>query len=181
MPAARTGAAAAVASFTLISNSSPPVCPRSCPWCLTPPSASNYLVYNEGGGGSVPASGGSQFGQALVNAIVIVSVIALATFVLVLCYYLRCIKVMVGYLLFASVNLLGYSGGFMAISAVQLWQVTLDWATLAFLMYNFAIAGVVAIFWQKGVPRVVTQAYLVAVSIIMAWIVTKLPEVRACV
>ena len=141
---------------------------------------SNYLVYNEGGngGGSSSASGGSLFGQALVNALVIVGVICLATFLLVLCYYFRCIKFMIGYLIFSSVNLLGYSGGFMVISAIQIGQIIADYPTLAFIMYNFAIGGAVAVFWQKGVPRIVTQGYLVAVSVIMAWIVTKLPEVR---
>jgi presenilin 1 len=43
-------------------------------------------------------------------------------------------------------------------------------------MWNFAIGGIVAVFWQSGVPRIVTQGYLVAVSVIMAWILTKLPE-----
>jgi len=85
---------------------------------------------------------------------------------------------MVGYLIFASVNLLGYSGGFMAISAIQLLHWPVDWLTLAIVMYNFAIGGAVAVFWQKGIPRVVTQGYLIAVSVIMSWLVTKLPEVR---
>ena len=30
---------------------------------------------------------------------------------------------------------------------------------------------------MQGIPRLVTQGYLVCVSVIMAWIVTKLPEV----
>ena len=167
---------------------------------------SSYLVYQEGSGSSA-SSGGAQFGQALVNALVIVGVIAAATFVrgrsaaaaaarpialfhgaarrrrppppaqvLVLCYYFRCLKLMVGYLIFASVNLLGYSGGFMAISAIQLLHWPVDWLTLAVVMYNFAIGGAVAVFWQKGIPRVVTQGYLIAVSVIMSWLVTKLPE-----
>lgn len=134
---------------------------------------SNYLVYNEGA--NTPSSS-SAFGQALINAIVIVSVIAAATFLLVACYYFRCIKVMVAYLIFASINLLGYTGGFMAYSAIQLWHIRVDWVTLAFIMYNFAIGGVISVFWQKGIPRVVTQGYLVAVSVIMAWMLTKLPE-----
>jgi len=124
-------------------------------------------------------------GQALVNALVIVSVICGATFVLVLCYYFRCLKLMLAYLVFASVNLLGYSGGFMVVSAIQVWHVTADWVTFGFVMYNFAIAGAIAVYWQKGVPRIVTQGYLVLVSVIMAWVITKLPEastagVRGC-
>jgi presenilin 1 len=140
---------------------------------------STYLVYQEGGGGGGGGGGGAaQFGEALVNALVIVGVICAATFVLVLCYYFRCLKLMIGYLIFASVNLLGYSGGFMAISAIQLAQWPVDWASLVFVMYNFAIGGAVAVFWQKGIPRIVTQGYLIAVSVIMSWLVTKLPEVR---
>jgi presenilin 1 len=107
-----------------------------------------------------------------------VGVICVATFVLVLCYYFRCLKVMVGYLIFASVNLLGYSGGFMVMTAIQVWHIIADWATFGFIMWNFAIAGAVAVFWQKGFPRIITQGYLVLVSVIMSWIVTKLPEVR---
>lgn len=136
-------------------------------------------MYNEGSGGSGAPSGGTQFGQALINALVIVSVIAAATFLLVLCYYLRCIKVMIAYLIFASINLLGYSGGFMVMSFIQIAEIIADWPVFVFLMYNFAIGGAVAVFWQQGVPRIVTQGYLVCVSVIMSWIVTKLPEVRS--
>ena len=137
-----------------------------------------------------------------------------ATFVLVACYYFRCLKLMLAYLIFACVplrarspaagprrgiarwrchhagdagtlpprhprscvNLLGYSGGFMVISAVTVYGVILDYVTLALVMANFALGGAVAVFWQKGCPRWVTQGYLVAVSVIMAWILTKLPE-----
>jgi len=83
---------------------------------------------------------------------------------------------MVGYLMFASMNLLGYSGGFLAVTAIMVLRLTVDWGTLAALMFNFAVGGVVAVFWQKGIPRAVTQGYLVCVSVIMAWILTKLPE-----
>ena len=132
-----------------------------------------------GGGGSSGSSGsstGTLFGEAAINALVIVSVICAATFVLVACYYFRCLKLMLAYLMFASVNLLGYSGGFLAVAFVERFRVLVDWATLVFVMWNFAIVGVVAVFFQKGVPRQLTQWYLIAVSVIMAWLLTKLPE-----
>jgi Presenilin len=138
---------------------------------------SSYLVYQESSNSGGGTSSGQQLGEALINALVIVCVICAATFVLVMCYYFRCIKLMIGYLIFASINLLGYSGGFLVISAIQVAQLPVDWITLAFIMYNFAIAGAIAVFWQKGIPRMVTQGYLIAVSVIMSWLVTKLPEV----
>lgn len=80
---------------------------------------------------------------------------------------------MIGYLIFASASLLGYSGGFVALTALevrcvclamlstrcslflynklpsQVYQIRIDWPSFVFLMYNFAIVGVVAVFWQK--------------------------------
>ena len=62
-------------------------------------------MYDEGGGGGGGGTGGggspdagTQLGQALINALVIVCVVAGATFVLVGCYYFRCFKAMMVYL-----------------------------------------------------------------------------------
>jgi hypothetical protein len=56
---------------------------------------------------------------------------------------------MVGYLIFASANLLGYTGGFVAYTAFQVYGTVIDWPTFLFVMYNFAVGGVTAVFWQK--------------------------------
>ncbi len=155
-----------------------------------------------GGGGGGGASSATQLGQAAVNALVIVCVICVATFgcvcprgpfwrpraptsasppppllfSLVLCYKYRCMKLMVGYLMFSSALLLGYSGGLLVATALQVGGVPWDWPSLIFIMWNFALVGVISVFWQRGVPRVVTQGYLVCVSVVMAWILSKLPE-----
>ena len=85
-------------------------------------------------------------------------------------------KLMVGYLMFSSAMLLGYSGGLLVATALQVFGVPWDWPSLIFIMWNFAMVGVVSVFWQRGVPRVVTQGYLVCVSVVSAWILSKLPE-----
>ena len=132
------------------------------------------MVYNESPGEAT----GTLLGQSIINAIVIVGAICAVTFVLVLCYKYRCIKVrmlmlhvardvgkhglgsrrwfigahcqcMIGYLIFASASLLGYSGGFVVMTAFEVYRVTISWPTFVFLMYNFAMVGVVAVFWQK--------------------------------
>ena len=56
---------------------------------------------------------------------------------------------MVGYLIFASASLLGYSGGFVVMTAFAVYAVRISWPTFVFLMYNFACVGVIAVFWQK--------------------------------
>jgi hypothetical protein len=32
-----------------------------------------------------------------------------------------------------------------------------DWISFVFIMYNFAVVGVISIFYQKGVPMYMTQ------------------------
>jgi presenilin 1 len=152
---------------------------------------STYLVYNGGsssggsggggggggssGGGST-ASAGTQFGEAAINALVIVCVICAATFGLVACYYFRCLKLLLAYLMLASTMLLGYSGGFMVYTAIRVYKIVIDLPTFLFIMWNFAITGVVAIYWQQGIPRYITQSYLIAVAVIMCWILSNFPE-----
>lgn len=57
----------------------------------------------------------------------------------------------------------------------QRYDVIIDWPTFAFLMLNFGLVGTFSIFYQNGIPRTVTQGYLIMVAVIMAWILTKLP------
>lgn len=146
---------------------------------------STYLVYNggssSGGSGSgdnggSSASAGTQFGEAAINALVIVCVICAATFGLVACYYFRCLKLLLAYLMLASTMLLGYSGGFMVYTAIRVYKVVIDLPTFLFIMWNFSITGVVAIYWQQGIPRYITQSYLIAVAVIMCWILSNFPE-----
>jgi len=48
---------------------------------------------------------------------------------------------------------------------VQVFRIMVDWVTVTFAMYNFAVVGIAAIFWRA--PRYVQQAYLVLMSSIM--------------
>ena len=148
---------------------------------------STYLVYNSGSSSSSSssssgnnsgssASAGTQFGEAAINALVIVCVICAATFGLVACYYFRCLKLLLAYLMLASTMLLGYSGGFMVYTFIRVYKIVIDLPTFLFIMWNFAITGVVSIYWQQGIPRYITQSYLIAVAVIMCWILSNFPE-----
>ena len=78
-------------------------------------------------------------------------------------------KILVGYMVVASCLLLGFLGGQMFNVAIQKYKLEIDWITYICFMYNFAIVGTIAVFYQKGIPRVVNQAYLVLTSVIVAW------------
>ena len=109
------------------------------------------------------------FEQSFLNALVIVCVIACMTFGIVLVYKFRCMMFLIGYMILSSCTLLGLLGGTMAYVAVEKFRIPIDWFSFVFLLANFAIVGATAIFFGKGIPMYIIQAYLVATSIILAW------------
>lgn len=49
-----------------------------------------------------------------------------------------------------------------------------DYGTSTFFLWNFAVVGVRVVFWPA--PQLIKQSYLVVVSVLLAWSLTKLPE-----
>jgi presenilin 1 len=127
----------------------------------------SYTVFKIDDSGS--ASAVEYFEQSFLNALVIVCVIATMTFGIVLVYKFRCMMFLIGYMIMSSCTLLGLLGGTMAYVAVEKFRVAIDWFSFAFLLVNFAIVGATAIFFGRGIPMYVTQAYLVCTSVILAW------------
>ena len=78
-------------------------------------------------------------------------------------------KFLIGYMILSSASLLGLLGDYMGSVAIQVYQIPIDMLSYTFIMYNFAVVGVIAIFYQNGVPTSITQGYLVCTSVILAW------------
>jgi len=92
-------------------------------------------------------------------------------------YKYDCFFFLKSYMMFSSCLLLGFVGGITTAVALQHANLAMDWITFVFVQYNFAIVGVVSIFFQKGIPTTFTQTYLVITSVIMAYSVSRsLPE-----
>lgn len=50
----------------------------------------------------------------------------------------------------------------------------MDYGTSTFFLWNFAAVGMRVVFWPA--PPIIRQVYLVIVSVLLAWSLTKLPE-----
>jgi len=127
------------------------------------------LVYDSQPGSSSQSSG-ALIGESLVNALVIVGVIVAATFVMVALYYFQFMRVLLCWLMGSTALLLAFSTGLVVQTAMAQLELPADLLTYSFVFYNFAIGGVVAVFYQRGIPLVVTQGYLMAISVTMAWV-----------
>ncbi|KAG7398841.1 Presenilin-2 [Phytophthora boehmeriae] len=136
--------------------------------------AEAYLVY--GPDQDKGATTGTKVADALVNALAIVSFFLVATFVIVCCYKFNFNRMLIGYMMFSSAMLLGMLGGNILVLIIARMQIPVDVFSLLFAMYNFSVVGVLSIFYQKGTPMWLTQTYLVATSVIMAWQLGQFPE-----
>jgi len=103
------------------------------------------------------------------NTLVMVTFIATMTFGIVLLYKYRCMKFLIGYMVLSSAMLLGILGDYMGNIAIEIYRIPIDVISYYVFMYNFAIVGITAIFYQKGIPSTITQMYLVITSVILAW------------
>jgi hypothetical protein len=140
--------------------------------------ANTYQIFDLGGessGNDNNEEDGStsmwkNLGLSVVNTLVIVTVICFMTFIVVLCYKYKCMKIFYGYMVLVTASLLGYFTSSMILVAISIYPwMNPDKLSFAFLIYNYAAVGTIAIFLPRGIPQWITQGYLIAGSVCLAW------------
>eukprot|EP00591_Stephanopyxis_turris_P007961 CAMPEP_0195530722 /NCGR_PEP_ID=MMETSP0794_2-20130614/33745_1 /TAXON_ID=515487 /ORGANISM="Stephanopyxis turris, Strain CCMP 815" /LENGTH=378 /DNA_ID=CAMNT_0040662287 /DNA_START=152 /DNA_END=1285 /DNA_ORIENTATION=+ len=116
------------------------------------------------------------FWFALLNAAVIIVGIAILTFGIVLCYKFKCYKFLYAFFTFTIFVALGFETGQILYAFFEKFQVVADWASLSYLLYNFAVVGAVGILYGKIVPRILAQGYLICISICICYLLRYFPE-----
>jgi len=114
------------------------------------------------------------FFGSLLNALIFVAMIILVTVIFVILYKYRCLKLIFGWLILSTGIMLGFFGGYLSYQVLYAFNIPMDYFTFSVVLWNFAIVGNIAIFWHASVK--VNQAYLIAISVILAVVFTRLPE-----
>ena len=123
--------------------------------------------------------GGYTFGQTIEFSLLFIAVITVMTFMIVLVLYFKCYRVIFCYLVMAYSFSLGVTG-WVFVSAIlgDVVGMPIDTVSMSFTMYNFAIGGCLAIFWQgkivKPIKKIFMDFYLISISILMAYIFRNL-------
>eukprot|EP00761_Pharyngomonas_kirbyi_P011921 gb/GECH01011947.1/.p1 GENE.gb/GECH01011947.1/~~gb/GECH01011947.1/.p1 ORF type:complete len:379 (+),score=58.02 gb/GECH01011947.1/:1-1137(+) len=115
-----------------------------------------------------------KLGGALLNGLIIVCLVVVMTVILVILYKFRCMKIIWGWLMFSCGLLLLTMGWVWLDLFLAAYNLHLDYITYIMILWNFTVVGVISVFW-KAHP-VLTQAYLIAVSCMTGWWLTRLPE-----
>jgi presenilin 2 len=116
----------------------------------------------------------AKFGDSVVNALVIVAMITVLTFLMVLLYKMNCMKILVGWLLLSAAMIFFFMFWIWIDLVATRYQVPYDFISIAFVQWNFGVVGILSVFYYSHAK--LTQAYLVALSIILGWMLTRLPE-----
>ncbi|RZC59866.1 hypothetical protein C5167_007166 [Papaver somniferum] len=129
------------------------------------------IAYNE----DTSDSDWDKFKGALLNSLVFVAMITIATFLLVLMFYFRCTKFLKYYMGFSAFMVLGFMGGDITLLLVKKFRIPIDSITFSFVLFNFSVVGVMAVF-MSNMAILITQGYLVVIGMFVAYWFTMLPE-----
>ncbi|KAE9551526.1 hypothetical protein FO519_005273 [Halicephalobus sp. NKZ332] len=132
-----------------------------------------YLVYTPFTGKT--DSTAEKFAMSIGNALTVLALVVVMTGVLIFLYYFKFYKVIHFWLMMSSFMLLSM---FMTLYLQQVfmtYNITVDYITFCFCLYNFVAMGMMCIHW-KG-PLLLQQIYLIIVSALMALVLIKhLPD-----
>ncbi|KAG2327553.1 hypothetical protein Bca52824_010281 [Brassica carinata] len=112
---------------------------------------------------------------AFLNSLVFVAAITVATFLLVLLFYLRCVNFLKIYMGFSAFIVLANLGGEILVLLIDRFRFPIDSVTFLILLFNFSVVGVFAVFMSRF-SILITQGYLVVIGVLVAYFFTMLPE-----
>ncbi|EPY21110.1 presenilin 1 [Strigomonas culicis] len=129
-----------------------------------------HLVFNESGSSSIV----DKAGASILNALVIIGVIVLLTFIILALYKCNCGFVLYAWLMFSAASTFFLQAWLWVDLVFSLFQIPCDFVTMGIFILNFGVVGVLSLFYYSH--PMLAQFYLIVVSVLIAWLLTAVPE-----
>lgn len=137
----------------------------------TPEDKLAYLPFSEEG----DLSSGVRFGQTLANALMVIGVITVMTFLLVLLIKYNCYRIISVWLMFTTGFVFSVLLGLYAFNLFQTFNVPIDYITSTFFIFNIMVVSLISVHWKA--PMISQQISLQWLSAILALLLNKnLPD-----
>ncbi len=138
---------------------------------------SQLMVYHE----RAADDAGTIASGVLLNSAAVIGMFFGVTTLLLVLYKCRCYIVIYAWLLLSVASLLFIFAGYVLLQLCARHGVPLDAISFYGLMYNLSVGGTLLVFWEyvgcgPRVPLPLQQAYLVAISALLGWSATQLPQ-----
>ncbi|KAA3675631.1 presenilin 1 [Paragonimus westermani] len=114
---------------------------------------------------------GTRTWQTLANTLIFMSVIVVMTCILVVLFKYHCYRIIHGWLILTTFMLLFLISFLFFTQAVRAMGIFVDYITMAFILWNFGVAGMLVIHWRG--PLILQQAYLIFISAQIALLFLK--------
>ncbi|XP_040570753.1 presenilin-2 [Lepeophtheirus salmonis] len=124
----------------------------------------NYLVYTPFH--ELSDNPGTIAWNAFANAGILLAVIAVMTVILIISYKYKCSWLIHGWLFLSSFMLLFLFSYIFLGEVLKTYNLPMDYITLAFIMWNFGVVGMMSIHWKA--PLLLQQSYLIFISALLA-------------
>lgn len=119
-------------------------------------------------------STGTKLTGALLNALAFVFAVGLMTFAIVGCFKYRCFKLLYCMIGMSALSALGSVSQLVIVNLLDTYRIPTDSITFYYIIWNFAVVGMVAIFTPS--PGWMKHGYLIAMSVFIAHIFAGLPQ-----
>eukprot|EP00760_Papus_ankaliazontas_P031618 PhM_4_TR5362/c0_g1_i1/m.29089/K04522/PSEN2, PS2; presenilin 2 len=109
-----------------------------------------------------------------INSVVLICVFVGITMLLLALYKMRFRRLLIAYLMISAGSVLFLLAWVWIDLFCVKFQIPYDWVSVILVLYNFGVVGIVTLFFHGHIR--LQQAYLIAVSSIIGWTLTRIPE-----
>lgn len=119
-------------------------------------------------------SGGLSTTLSIILAVILIVSIIIVTAILLVCYYYGYTKVIFVWMIVAVSIILSYYVWIFFKEVPPVLNFTVDYIAIVLLIMNLVVIGDMSIFWRA--PKIVTQAFLVFISVLIALVFLSFPD-----